>query len=134
MKNEIPQGPYHNPEVAEGIHIATVVDLLKGNYGKDKLPYIKAIFHLPGPDVYFVSNFYPKASNMALQRFSMFCACIGLGIGAFIEARSAFLGRHIRLAIRQMQNDCVNHGSPYYDVERFQPAIPTDVQQSAVQG
>ena len=120
MKNTIPQGPYNNPKVEDGIYEAIIDHITIAYYNKGK--YIQIVLRLPIEDLYVVTNVYfpdGKSSTRTEQRLWHFCSFVGLTKQDVLDHPDLFKEKKLRVQILRMQQKTVNSGNPYYDVKRF---------------
>jgi hypothetical protein len=123
MKNRIPQGPFENPHVEDGIYAAEIDHLVEGSYG-DQQTYLRIVVRLSEHDLYFVTNLYfPKNRSVrSEQRLWHFCQIVGLDKQDVATQPELFVGRLLRLQIARRHSLKLNYGRPYSDVELFLPA------------
>ena len=75
-ESPIPQGPWHNPILDEGIYDAEIRYINKGTYGKDGDTYLQFVFWLTEEEQYFVTNMYfPEGTpdNKSVLRLNRLC-------------------------------------------------------------
>ena len=128
MKNKIPQGPWNNPPITDGIYDATI-DHLRTRYYNDNKDdvYVQIVFRLTDlNDRYFVSNIYfPHGkSQRSEQRLYRLCELVGLEKQEVKEQPHLFQKKRLQLRIGRMERPDVNNGIAYYDVDLFLPANP----------
>jgi hypothetical protein len=119
MKNSIPQGPYNNPKVDDGIYEAIIDRTSVGAYNKGK--YIQIIMRLPAEDLYFATNVYfpNEHASRSKQRLWHLCSLLGLEVNDVLTQPGLLRDKRLRVQVLRMQRKTVNGGNPYYDVERF---------------
>lgn len=119
MKSQtVPQGPYYNPDLEEGIYDAKIVDLVQGEYGKDKDMYLQVILRVKEPECYVVSNLYfpkGKPDSKTVQRLSRLSQICGLVPQDALDSPRDFKGAELKVQIKRFKND----GREYSDVSRF---------------
>lgn len=107
MKSEIPQGPWYNPALDEGIYDARIVCLTKGSYGSNKDPYIQVVMFLPEANCHFTNNLYfPKGQPDAktVQRLSRLCQILGLQPQDALDSPQFFSGCELKVKIAVFKN------------------------------
>ena len=126
MKNTIPNGPWQNPLIEDGLYDAKIAHVVQGVYGKEEHPYLKIVSIIPNEDVYFTTNLYFKAggSIQSDRRLWHFCECIGLKKDDVLNDPGCCSGRRLCLRVKRIQKKDANYGNPYSDVERFLPPRP----------
>jgi hypothetical protein len=116
--SRIPQGPWYNPELEEGVYDAKIMYLTKGTYGAKYDPYTQIVLCLPKADQAFVTNLYfpeGKPDSKTVERLSRLCQCIGLLPQDVFDSPHAFHGAELRVQIKRCKRD----GREYWDVDRF---------------
>ncbi len=81
MIDSTPQGPWYNPEVADGIYDASITCVKENTYGADESPYLQLVFWLAAERCFFVTNLYfpkDKPDNRSAHRLAGLCRCLGL--------------------------------------------------------
>jgi hypothetical protein len=123
MKNTIPNGPWQNPLIDNGLYDAKIAHVVKGVYGKAEHPYLKIVCILPTEDVYFTTNLYFKAGGTIKsdRRLWHFCECIGVKKADVLNDPGCCNGKRLCLRVKRIQKKNANYGNPYSDVERFLP-------------
>jgi hypothetical protein len=126
MKNSIPNGPWQNPLIDDGLYDAKIAHVVKGVYGKAEHPYLKIVCILPTEDVYFTTNLYFKAGGTIKsdRRLWHFCECIGVKKADVLNDPGCCNDKRLCLRVKRIQKKNANYGNPYSDVERFLPPLP----------
>jgi len=125
MLTSVPQGPFENPKIDDGIYTAIIRHIIEGSYGDrhDDSTYFKIALELPEAKCTIVTNFYfrPGASKTP-RRLWHFCSSVGLEPNDFFVQPDSFIGLPLEVTVETVQRDGVNLGCSYVDVARFLPA------------
>jgi hypothetical protein len=114
MKNSIPNGPWQNPLIDDGLYDAKIAHVVKGVYGKAEHPYLKIVCILPTEDVYFTTNLYFKAGGTIKsdRRLWHFCECIGVKKADVLNDPGCCNGKWLCLRVKRIQKKNANYGNP----------------------
>jgi hypothetical protein len=114
MKNSIPNGPWQNPLIDDGLYDAKIAHVVKGVYGKAEHPYLKIVCILPTEDVYFTTNLYFKAGGTIKsdRRLWHFCECIGVKKADVLNDPGCCNGKRLCLRVKRIQKKNANYGNP----------------------
>lgn len=127
-----PQGPWWNPHLPEGVYDARI-DMVNEKFCcEGRKTYIQVAFWLPKEEVCVVTNFYfseDRPEEKTLKRLAMLCRCVGMVPQEIRENPRAFRGLELQISIKRIQNDEVNEGFEYCDVELFLPAGSVEIKQ-----
>lgn len=123
MIHLIPNGPWQNPKINDGIYQAVIHEVLEQKSGIGD-PMLKIVLFLPEHDLYFVNQMYfPGGSSLQSQRrLWHFCQAIGVEQHALVENPDCAKDKKVRVEIETRIQGQANRGKPYADVKRFMPS------------
>lgn len=116
----IPRGPWHNPQISEGVHDAEIVEIRQGRYGTNRDMYLQIVLRLPKQQEYMVTNLYfpsGQPNSKTVQRLSRLCSIVGLAPQDALDSPKDFAGAQIKVATKEYAND----NRKYQDVQFFLP-------------
>ena len=114
----IPQGPWYNAMISEGIYDAKIIDLIRGQYGQNKDMYLQIVLWLAQPECYLVTNLYfprGKPDSKTVQRLSRLSQICGLLPQDAIDMPQSFHGAELKIQIKKF----MNNDREYTDVDKF---------------
>ena len=120
-----PQGPWYNPELAEGVYDATITEVTEGTYGKDRNTYNQFVFWLPNEQVHVVTNFYlpaTKQNNKTGLRLMRLCQVVSRIVEDVWTSPHSFKGDELRITVKRMRGKHGSQDQSFCDVDRFLPA------------
>ncbi len=120
----IPNGPWQNPTVQDGIHEAQIHEILEQRSGSGD-PMLKIVLFLPEHKLYFVNQMYfPNGGNSlrSQQRLWHFCQAIGVEQHALVENPDCAKNKNVRVEIQTSVRGQANRGQPYADIMNFLPS------------
>ena len=119
---QIPQGPWSNPNIADGDHGAKIVEIKRGLYGPNNDMYLQVVLSLPKAEQHFVTNLYfpkDKPDNKTVQRLSRLCQICGLVPQDALDSPQYFRGCELKIRVRKFKAGGRANSFEYCDVDRF---------------
>ncbi len=120
----IPQGPWYNADLPDGVYDAEIQYLTRSTYGKEEDMFLQFVLWLPEEEVYFTTNMYfpkGKSNNKSAFRLHRLCKWVGLVPQDALDNPDLFKGAELKIKVKTMKGTGSNKGSTYSDVDLFLP-------------